>query len=96
MTRFVGVTGYGSDSLREDFARFRFLLGSTDGEGLFSSAEARRRGERNKGTQTNQTGQQALLPAELPDHGPVINGSAYCTCLFVAERDGGLDVEGTG
>lgn len=39
--------GYGSDSLREDFAWFRFLLGFTDGEDLFSSAEARRRGERN-------------------------------------------------
>jgi hypothetical protein len=47
LTRFVGVPGYGSESLREDFARFRFLLGFTDGEGLFSSAEARRHGERN-------------------------------------------------
>jgi hypothetical protein len=47
LAQFVGVPGYGSDSLREDFARFRFLLGFTDGEGLFSSAEARRRGQSN-------------------------------------------------
>jgi hypothetical protein len=36
LARFVGVPGYGLDSLCEDFARFRFLLGFTDGEGLFS------------------------------------------------------------
>jgi len=31
------VTGYaGLDDLRDDFARFRFLLGVTDGEGLFT------------------------------------------------------------
>ena len=34
LARFVAVPDYGPDSLREDFARFRFLLGSTDGEGL--------------------------------------------------------------
>jgi hypothetical protein len=35
LARFIGSTAYGPDSLREDFARFRFLLGVTDGEGLF-------------------------------------------------------------
>ena len=30
---------YGPDALREDFARFRFLLGVTDGEGMFTSDE---------------------------------------------------------
>ena len=29
---FIGSTVYGPDSLREDFARFRFLLGVTDGK----------------------------------------------------------------
>jgi hypothetical protein len=38
--RFVGVPDYGPDSLREDFARFRFLLGFTDGEGLFTADDA--------------------------------------------------------
>jgi hypothetical protein len=37
LARFVGVQDYGPDSLREDFARFRFLLGFTDGEGLFTA-----------------------------------------------------------
>jgi len=36
LTRFVGSPDYGPDSLREDFARFRFLLGHTDGEGVFT------------------------------------------------------------
>ena len=40
LARFVGVPDYGPDSLREDFARFRFLLGFTDGEGLFTSDDA--------------------------------------------------------
>jgi hypothetical protein len=35
-TRFIGHPAYGIDSLRGDFARFRFLLGMTDGEGLFT------------------------------------------------------------
>ena len=35
LARFVGSTAYGPASLREDFARFRFLLGVTDGEGVF-------------------------------------------------------------
>ncbi len=34
LTRFTGSPAYGPDSLRGDFARFRFLLGLTDGEGL--------------------------------------------------------------
>ena len=39
LARFVGSPAYGPDALREDFARFRFLLGITDGEGLFSPDE---------------------------------------------------------
>lgn len=37
--RFTGSTAYGIGSLRGDFARFRFLLGMTDGEGLFTPDE---------------------------------------------------------
>jgi hypothetical protein len=36
MTRFVGCDAYGAESLRGDLARFMFLLGESDGEGLFS------------------------------------------------------------
>jgi hypothetical protein len=36
LARFVGAPGYGPDSLREDFTRFAFLLGATDGEDLFA------------------------------------------------------------
>jgi hypothetical protein len=32
LARFIGSTVYGPDSLRGDFARFRFLLGVTDGK----------------------------------------------------------------
>jgi hypothetical protein len=39
LARFIGSTAYGPASLREDFARFRFLLGITDGEGLFTPDE---------------------------------------------------------
>ena len=39
LARFIGSTAYGPGSLREDFARFRFLLGMTDGEGLFAPCE---------------------------------------------------------
>jgi hypothetical protein len=39
LARFVGSTACGPGSLREDFARFRFLLGVTDGEGLFTPDE---------------------------------------------------------
>ena len=39
LARLVGSTAYGPASLREDFARFRFLLGATDGEGLFTLGE---------------------------------------------------------
>jgi hypothetical protein len=39
LARFVGSPVYGPGSLREDFARFRFLLGVTDGEGLFTPDE---------------------------------------------------------
>jgi len=36
LTRFVGCDAYGAQSLRDDLARFTFLLGESDGEGLFS------------------------------------------------------------
>ena len=36
LARFIGIDGYGVETLRDDFARFMFLLGETDGEGLFS------------------------------------------------------------
>ncbi len=39
LARFVGSQAYGPASLREDFARFRFLLGVTDGEGVFTPDE---------------------------------------------------------
>lgn len=39
LARFTGSTAYGPGSLREDFARFRFLPGVTDGEGLFTPDE---------------------------------------------------------
>jgi hypothetical protein len=39
LARFAGSTAYGPGSLREDRARFRFLLGVTDGEGLFTPGE---------------------------------------------------------
>ena len=36
LTRFVGCEACGVESLRDDLARFTFLLGENDGEGLFS------------------------------------------------------------
>jgi hypothetical protein len=39
LARFIGSAAYGPASLREDFARFRFLLGFTDGEDLFTPDE---------------------------------------------------------
>jgi hypothetical protein len=36
LTRFVGCDACGVQSLRHDLARFTFLLGESDGEGLFS------------------------------------------------------------
>jgi hypothetical protein len=36
LVRFVGVNGYGLETLRGDLARFMFLLGETDREGLFT------------------------------------------------------------
>lgn len=36
LARFVGTPDYGPGSLREDFTRFAFLLGATDGESLFA------------------------------------------------------------
>jgi len=40
LARFVGSEASGLDSLRDDFARFRFLLGVTDGEGVFTPDES--------------------------------------------------------
>lgn len=37
LARFVGSEGYDLAELRGDFARFRFLLGLTDGEGVFTA-----------------------------------------------------------
>lgn len=37
LTRFVGCDAYDIESLRDDLARFTFLLGENDGEGLFSA-----------------------------------------------------------
>jgi hypothetical protein len=39
LARFVGSPAYSLDTLRDDFARFRFLLGITDGEGVFTPDE---------------------------------------------------------
>ena len=39
LARFAGSPAYGPDALRDDFARFRFLLGVTDGEGVFTPDE---------------------------------------------------------
>lgn len=36
LTRFVGCEAYGVGTLGDDIARFIFLLGESDGEGLFS------------------------------------------------------------
>jgi hypothetical protein len=36
LTRFVGCCAYGVESLRDDLARFTFLLGESDGDGFFS------------------------------------------------------------
>ena len=36
LARFIGIDGYGVETLRDDLARFMFLLGETNGEGLFS------------------------------------------------------------
>ena len=40
LARFVVSEAFGLDSLRDDFARFRFLLGVTDGEGVFTPDES--------------------------------------------------------
>ena len=40
LARFIGIDGYGVGTLRDDLARFMFLLGETDGEGLFSPQTA--------------------------------------------------------
>jgi hypothetical protein len=39
LARFAGSPAYGPAALRGDFARFRFLLSVTDGEGVFTPDE---------------------------------------------------------
>lgn len=41
LARYLGVDieGTGPESLAADFNRFRFLLGATDGEGVFTQDE---------------------------------------------------------
>jgi hypothetical protein len=39
LARFVGSPAYDPDALREDFARFRFPVGITDGDGIFSPGQ---------------------------------------------------------
>jgi hypothetical protein len=41
LARYLGidVEGQGPESLADDFNRFRFLLGATDGEGVFTQDE---------------------------------------------------------
>jgi len=36
LARFIGIDGYGVETLRDDLARFMFLLGETNGERLFT------------------------------------------------------------
>ena len=36
LARFAGCEAYGIESLRDDLARFTFLPGGSDGEGIFS------------------------------------------------------------
>jgi hypothetical protein len=38
LRRFVGTNGYDLPALRQDLARFTFLLGNDDGQRLFSTA----------------------------------------------------------
>ena len=40
LVRFIGIAGYGVETLRDDLARFMFLLGETDGGCLFSPQTA--------------------------------------------------------
>ncbi|MGH3185031.1 MAG: hypothetical protein ACRDOE_24430 [Streptosporangiaceae bacterium] len=49
LTRFVGCDAYGVQSLRDDLARFTFLLGESDGEGLFSPIGQAERTHRDSG-----------------------------------------------
>lgn len=39
LRRFVGTDGYDLTALRQDLARFTFLLGNDDGERLFGTAQ---------------------------------------------------------
>ena len=40
LARFIGIDGYGAETLRDDLAWFMFLLGETDEEGLFTPRAA--------------------------------------------------------
>ncbi len=39
LARFAGSPAYGPGTLRDDLARFRFLLACSDGEGVFTPDE---------------------------------------------------------
>jgi hypothetical protein len=49
LIRFVGCDAYGVQSLRDDLARFIFLLGESDGEGLFLPSIPAERTHRDSG-----------------------------------------------
>jgi hypothetical protein len=42
LAQFAGNPAYGPDALLGDFARFRFLLGMTDGEGVLPRTSSER------------------------------------------------------
>jgi hypothetical protein len=53
LARFTGIDGYGLETLRDDPARFMFLLGETHREGLFTpQAEELSRTRRDSGPDT--------------------------------------------
>jgi hypothetical protein len=41
LARFIGIDGYGVETLRDDLARFMFLLGETDGGRPLLAADCR-------------------------------------------------------
>ena len=54
LTRLVGCEAYGPGSLRDDIARFIFLPGESDGEGLFSPRPPAKRTHRDSGPDDRQ------------------------------------------
>ena len=49
LIRFVGCDAYGVQSLRDDLTRFVFLLGESDGEGLYLPGDPAERAHRDSG-----------------------------------------------